>query len=348
MAKTCQFGKIELMLDIGLEIRILRERLKVSAKELSEKIGLSQSQMSRLEKGQRRIDTQVLDRIARALGVDASYFFGRESPVSTGALPPSFPETVGKLIRSERRRQHISAEDLASRVRRPKALLQRIEEGKRDLDPELAGRISRALRLPSNYFLGAQQEVIHGLETRVERLNQALAESHRGALALETESPVVRDEPDVADAEPGEPGEHRAAPTVVRRGTPVLGTPADGYPQRFDSAGRPLGEITDYVYVPELDPGDTFALYTVGNSMEGEASPSFREGDVLIFSGSTLRSRDFGFIRTEGEPAIFRQVFFDPGGTVRLQPLDLNCPARIFPRHKILGIWRLVGHIARH
>jgi len=333
------------MLDIGLEIRILRERLKVSAKELSEKIGLSQSQMSRLEKGQRRIDTRVLDQIARALGVDPSYFFGRESPASTGALPPSFPETVGKLIRSERRRQHISAEDLASRVGRPKALLQRIEEGKRDLDPELAGRISRALRLPPHYFLGVQQEVIHGLEARVERLNQALAESNRGELALDTESSVVSDEPDAADDGPKAP---REKPTVVRRGTPVLGTLADGYPQHFDAAGRPAGEITDYVYVAELDPGDTFALYTVGKSMERDASPSFREGDLLIFSGSTLRSRDFGFIRTEGEEALFRQVFFDPGGKVRLQPLDLNYPARTFPREQILGIWRLVGHVARY
>ena len=333
------------MLDMGLEIRILRERLKVSAKELSEKIGLSQSQMSRLEKGQRRIDTRVLDRIARALGVDPSYFFGRESPAPTVALPPSFPETLGKLIRSERRRQHISAEDLASRVGSPKALLQRIEEGKRDLDPELAGRISRVLRLPPHYFLGAQQEVIHGLEARVERLNQALADSNRGDLELDTERSVTGGKLGVADGGLEGPGE---APTVARRGTPVLGTVADGYPQRFDVAGRPLGEIVDYVYFPELDPGDTFALYAVGNSMKRDASPSFDEGDLLIFSGSTLESRDFAFIRAEGEETLFRQVFFDSGGSVRLQPLDLNYPARIFPRTQILGTWRLVRHVAKY
>ena len=39
------------MLDIGLEVKILRERIKMSAKDLAEMIGLSQSQMSRLEKG---------------------------------------------------------------------------------------------------------------------------------------------------------------------------------------------------------------------------------------------------------------------------------------------------------
>ena len=48
------------MLDIGLEVKILRERIQMSAKDLAEKIGLSQSQMSRLEKGQRRIDTRAV------------------------------------------------------------------------------------------------------------------------------------------------------------------------------------------------------------------------------------------------------------------------------------------------
>ena len=51
------------MLEVGLEVKILRERMKMSAKELAEKIGLSQSQMSRLEKGQRRVDTKVLEKI---------------------------------------------------------------------------------------------------------------------------------------------------------------------------------------------------------------------------------------------------------------------------------------------
>ena len=72
-------------LNIGLEIKILRERKRMSGKELAEKIGLSQSQMSRLEKGQRRIDAQVLHKIARALDVRPSFFFG-EQGVAEGRL----------------------------------------------------------------------------------------------------------------------------------------------------------------------------------------------------------------------------------------------------------------------
>ena len=36
--------------ELGLEIKLLRERRRLTGKEFAEKIGLSQSQLSRLEK----------------------------------------------------------------------------------------------------------------------------------------------------------------------------------------------------------------------------------------------------------------------------------------------------------
>ncbi len=316
------------MLDIGLEIRILRERMKVSAKELAEKVGLSQSQISRLEKGQRRIDTQVLHRIAQALGVSVSHFFkGGEVP-NDDAFPRILPDTVGKLIRSERRRRHISAEELATRVGKPKALIQNIEEGKREPDAELIGRIIKALRLSPQVLIGSQQKMINGLEAQIARLNAALSEATRGDLRFGV------------DQGEGEP--------LSRRGTPILGTLADGYPREFDPAGRPLLEVVDFVYVPELDQQDAFALHAVGDSMETSGSPSFREGDVLIFASATLRSRDFGFVRLANDEATFRQVFFEPGGRVRLQPLNLNRPPSTYSREDVLATWRLIGHVGRY
>ena len=315
------------MLDIGLEIRILRERLKMSAKDLAEKVGLSQSQMSRLEKGHRRIDTQVLNKVAAALEVDPSYFFRGESmPANEGVIAAPKPEGLGKLIRSERRKRHISAEELASRLGKPKAFLQSIEEGKRELDPEFAQGVLKALKLPASFFLGAQQQVIEGLEAQVARLNQALAESSRGDL-------------DLGPAEGGG--------AVTRRGIPVLGNVVDGYPQHFDSAGRPAVEPHDYLYLPEIDAAEAFALHAVGDSMETRGSPSFREGDLLVFADTPLRSRDFAFIRTQDE-ATFRQVFFESvGGGVRLQPLNLGYAPATVRREAMVRTWRLVGHIAR-
>lgn len=321
------------MFHAGLEIRILRERLKMPAKELAERVGLSQSQISRLEKGQRRIDMKVLERIAEALNVSPSYFFRDQAPVSSAVLPPTLPETLGKIIRSERRRQHVSAEDLARKVGKPKAVIEAIEEGKREVDPELAQSILKALRLPPSTFFEVQGRLIRGLEAQVERLTMALADAERGTLAVE----------------PGEGAAPAAgAEAAKRRGIPVLNDVVRGYPQEFDAAGRPVGEVSDYVYVPEISPQDSFALYVVGESMASETPPSFREGDLAIFAKGNLRSRDFGFVRVDGEAATFRQVFFDPGGQVRLQPLNLSYAPSVYEKERILGAWRLVGHVARY
>jgi transcriptional regulator with XRE-family HTH domain len=316
------------VLDIGLEIRILRERLKISAKDLAEKVGLSQSQMSRLEKGQRRIDTQVLRQIAEALEVAPSYFFRGASIPNQAVLPALLPQALGKVIRSERRKRHISAEELASKVGRTKAAIQTVEEGRVPLEPALAESILKVLRLPSSVLLGAQEQVIRTLEAQVARLNEALAEAHRADLELVdgAESPSV-------------------SGGLKRRGTPVLGTRADGYPQEFDSAGRPAREAEEFLFIPELDPVDGFALYAQGDSMEASSTESFREGDLLILAPLPLRSRDFAFVRLRNAPATFRQVFFEPKARVRLQPLNLNYPATFVPRSDVLFTWRLAGHV---
>jgi transcriptional regulator with XRE-family HTH domain len=324
------------VLDIGLEIRILRERLKVSAKELAGRVGLSQSQMSRLEKGQRRIDTQVLRRIATALDVDPSYFFrGGEAPGDGVIIPAPMPAEIGKILRSERRRRHISAEDLASRVGRPKAVIQKIEEGNLALDPELAQSILKALRLAPSFLLGAQERVIEGLRAQVARLSEALAESSRGDLVL-------------AEGRAGPPGERAPAAGARRRGVPLLGSVADGYPRAFDAAGRPALDVEDFLYLPGLDADGAFALHAVGDSMKAGGHPSFREGDLLVFADEPLLSRDFALARVGGEGCIFRQVFFEAHGRVRLQPLNLAHPAATLTREETVSTWKLVAHVARH
>lgn len=312
------------MLDIGVEVKILRERLKMSAKELAERIGLSQSQMSRLEKGQRRVDTRILEKIAQALEVEPSYFFQGAGELREGVIPPTFPAELGKLVRTERRKRHVSAEDLASRLGIPKVRVQQIEEGKRELDAELAERVAKILRLPPGFFLAVQQERIHHLQAQVARLHQALAEESRGQL-------------------PGAPdgaGE--------RRGIPVLGTLVGGYPNTFDGLGRPAAEAEDFLFLPTVTDAQAFALHVVGESMQAPTQPSFAEGDLVVFSSGILRSRDFAFVRLADEPPVFRQVFFDPSSQVRLQPLNLNFPSRSYRREQILAMWRLVAHVASY
>ena len=310
------------MLDIGLEVKILRERIKMSAKDLAELIGLSQSQMSRLEKGQRRIDTKVLSRIAEALGVEPSYFFRGEDAPAGGVIQPSLPGSLGKEIRTQRRKRHLSVEDVALKLGIQKYQVRDIESGKKNLDSGLAEKFARLLKLPANHFLAFQEGQIQALEAQVARLNLALAETQRGR------TPAGQDS-----------------------GIPILGSVADGYPAEFDQDGRPVGEPEEFIHLPSVPDEGAFAVHIVGDSMEAPVRPSFAEGDLAVFSDSPLRSRDFALVRrgslVEGEGEVtFRQVFFDPGGKVRLQPLNLNYTAEVYPKADVLGMWKLAAHLA--
>ena len=44
----------------------------------------------------------------------------------------------------------------------------------------------------------------------------------------------------------------------------------------------------------------------------------------------------------------WRDLEDEQTGAIRLQPLNLNYPARSFSRSEILGMWRLAAHVARY
>lgn len=57
---------------IGLAIRLARKNIDLSGKELANKIGLSPSAITRIEKDQRGISLQTAQKIAKALGLRLS------------------------------------------------------------------------------------------------------------------------------------------------------------------------------------------------------------------------------------------------------------------------------------
>lgn len=311
-------------MDIGLEIKILRERKQMSAKELAEKVGLSPSQVSRLEKGQRRIDTQILHKIARALDVTPAFFFQDEEGPPRDIDERRVYKEVGRLVRIERRKRHLSAEELAKKIGKTRPFVQAVEEGRRDLlDRETVTRIGKALRLGSTFFFEVQQDIIQALKQKILRLERELSDRTLGA---------IRPGPDGWD----------------RRPVPILGEMAGEYPATFDEGGMPVDRVADYVFVPGVDAESAFAVYARGDSMDRVEAPSFREGDILVFSAKgAIRSRDFAFARTETGGTSFRQVFFDPNGTVRLQPLNLAYPAGIYHKEEVIRLWKLAAHVAR-
>lgn len=56
--------------EIGRRIAFLRKRRGLTARELAERIGVSQGQISRLENGRQGLRSQTLIRLAGALGVE--------------------------------------------------------------------------------------------------------------------------------------------------------------------------------------------------------------------------------------------------------------------------------------
>lgn len=317
-------------MDIGLEIRLLRERKKVTGKDLAERIGLSQSQMSRLEKGQRRIDTKLLNKIADALDVTPAYFFEGGEPELPEVDLHHINRDVGKLIRQERHKLHFSRKELGDRIGKPERYVRAIEEGDIDLlSNEMITRISRALKISPTEFFEVQQRIINNMKRQVARLTQAHAETTLGQITG-------------IDIEAGEEG-------ATRKAVPVLGSVSGGYPQEFSADGMPVDDVDDFVFVPRLDDERAFGIYCVGDSMTSPTAPSFDEGDILVFSPKHQpQNHDFVFARVERQSPMFRQIIFDPNAWIRFQPLNLKFAPVLCSREEVLAMFKLVSVVKKY
>ncbi|MCA8959319.1 MAG: helix-turn-helix domain-containing protein, partial [Planctomycetes bacterium] len=173
------------MLDIGQQIKKLREERRITGKELARLIGLSQSQMSRLEQGQRRIDTEILAKIARALEVSPAQFFDAAGAEEDAPLSPRREKELelsqlhielGKLLRSERRRRHLTMDDLARKTGHTRAYVAAVEEGRRNgLEGDFLRKALRLLAIDPFQVIELEERIVRLLKTRVHRLDQALA-----------------------------------------------------------------------------------------------------------------------------------------------------------------------------
>jgi transcriptional regulator with XRE-family HTH domain len=315
--------------DIGLEIRLLRERKRVTGKVLAERVGLSQSQMSRLEKGQRRIDTKLLNKIAEALDVKPSYFFEEGQPDLAEVDFSHVNRDIGKLIRTERHKLHLTPDELGTRIGKARTYVRAVEEGEIDvLSNEMITRISKALKMNPAQFFEAQQRIINSMKRQVARLSQAHAETTLGQI------PVM---------------EIESGKGMTRKAVPVIGSVAGGYPQEFSANGMPIDDINEFAFVPRLDDEKAFALHCVGDAMKSNSAPSFEEGNILVFSPKLqARNRDFVFVRTERNKPVFRQVIFDPNAWIRFQPLNLSYPPIICNREEVISTFRLAAVVKRY
>jgi len=318
----------------GLEIKLLREQQQLSAKELAERVGLSPSQMSRLESGQRRVDAVLLSKIARALDVHPSHFFsgfedqeaGSESKRALALSEPpvmvsSAPSQLGKLIRTERRRRHLTADELARKIGKGKSYVQDLESARTDMvSAETLTRIAKILKLDAELLLEAQRSEIRELRRSLRRLERAHTERTLGD--LEREGPGVR-----------------------KQGIPLVEAENGGLPHRFDKGEVPEGRVLDYLFLPNLRVTNAFACTWQGDEMRAPAPPSFESGDVLVFSADRdARHRELVLAVLEGQ-SLFRRLYLDAKGRVRLQPLNLDFPPVILAREDVLELFPLCARV---
>lgn len=258
---------------IGGEIKRLRERLSLSSKDLAERVGLSPSQMSRLESGQRRVDATLLGKLARALEVHPSHFFSDFGEVG-GKRKGAWPSPLGKLIRSERRRKHITAEELGQKVSKGKTFLQDLESGKADLvTGDTLLKLAKNLKLTPEQLLDAQRSEIRELRAALRQ-----AEANDGM-----------------------------------RGVPLLVATDGGLPGEVGEDKLLVGEALDRVQIPGLR-GRAFAVSWRSDEMTAPSGASFPPGSTLVFSYErAARHEDFVYAVVDGK-ATFRRLFMDPSG----------------------------------
>ncbi|MGR6438653.1 helix-turn-helix domain-containing protein [Proteus mirabilis] len=82
---------------IGHKIRQQRQHLRLSAKAVAERVGVSQQQFSRYENGLCKIDVDMLFLIAKELNVTPTAFF-LPSPLNEDPIASSSAVTQSKLF----------------------------------------------------------------------------------------------------------------------------------------------------------------------------------------------------------------------------------------------------------
>ncbi|MBC8260547.1 MAG: helix-turn-helix domain-containing protein [Planctomycetia bacterium] len=313
------------MSNTGDIIRKLREESGVTAKELAHRIGLSASQMSRLESGKRRINSEVLTRIARALEVAPSQLIDdpdgdKVRPLSRSAAAP-LRESIGKVIRSARRQKHLTVEDLARKVGVSRAYAISIEDGRRSgLETDFMKKACRILGIAPLDLISLAEEKLDNIQL--------------------TQQPMMP-----------APNTNEEA-----QGIPLIHSEEHAYPSEVDERGIPRGIIEDWLKIPGVDPSTSFALRVAGDAMDGSGSPSFKDQEIAVFNTLlTVNNGDFALVELstdvkENYPelefgTLFCQYFVDSLEHIRLQFLRSELPPFILPSGFVKRAWVMTHHL---
>ncbi|WP_200255826.1 helix-turn-helix domain-containing protein [Halorhodospira neutriphila] len=84
---------------LAIRLRKLRQKARLTQRELAERAGVQQAQLSRAERTGRSLSTKAMQAIACELGTTLSYLYGEEDGEAAGSssqaeyVPPTGPDT---------------------------------------------------------------------------------------------------------------------------------------------------------------------------------------------------------------------------------------------------------------
>lgn len=250
--------------------------------------------------------------------------------------------SLGKIIRDRREELRFTLDEVAGRTGFSKPYLSTIETGKVKNPP--GDGLLRKLEVVLEFEGGLLLHIAHleGMPADIRSDYEAReAENRRYKQIIRN---IVQDGGIVEGAEGV--SENIGERTIVSgQLVPVINKVSAGYPVDFDDLGYPVGFADDYVRCTDLHDPNAFAVRVFGNSME----PKFNDGDIVIFSPAVeVVAGDDCFIRfTMPHETTFKRVFFEEGGSVRLQPRNEEYAPMIIDGARINGIYRAVMRLER-
>lgn len=248
---------------------------------------------------------------------------------------------LGKIIRDQRIKLHLTLDEVASRTGFSKPYLSTIETGKVKNPP--GDGLLRKLESILEFQAGELLHIAHlermpadirsdyeAIDAENKRFKQIIRNIVQGDTSFGEVKNLISQE----DIE--------TLPQKIKSGqlVPVINKVAAGYPVDFDDMGYPVGYADDYVRCSDLHDPNAFAVRVVGDSMENK----FHEGDIVIFSPSLkVNNGDDCFVRfMMPHETTFKRVFFEEDGTVRLQPRNENYAPTLIDGKRVNGIYKAI------
>lgn len=88
---------------VGKRLRALRKQRRLTQSELARQIGIQQSDLSRMEKGEYRVSLDNLLKILGVFGVQIAEFFGEQAPETSTAQQPPLSQSDMRVLHLLRR-----------------------------------------------------------------------------------------------------------------------------------------------------------------------------------------------------------------------------------------------------